>query len=496
MAFILSLDQGTTSSRSILFDHGGQLHGTAQSEFTQHFPEPGLVEHDATEIWETQLRTARQVLADTGTVPSDIAAIGITNQRETVVLWDRQTGEPIHRAIVWQDRRTAGFCEDLKAQGHSADIQARTGLVIDAYFSASKLRWLLDEVPGARKRAEAGELCFGTIDTWLIYQLTGKRLHITDASNASRTMLYNIHQKAWDPHLLDLFQVPEALLPEVQPSSALYGETEAHWLGEAIPVAGIGGDQQAALFGQACHRPGQAKNTYGTGCFMLMHTGQEPVRSNNQLLTTIAWTLNDRTEYALEGAVFVAGAAVQWLRDQLGFVESAPEIETLASQVPDNGGVYLVPAFAGLGAPHWDPYARGTLVGMTRGSNKAHIARAALESIAYQTRDVLTAMEADSGIQLTELRVDGGASMNDLLMQFQADLLGVPVVRSTVSETTALGAAYLAGLAVGYWSHQDEIADNWREAKRFEPAMDAETREKLVRGWEKAVQASRGWARE
>lgn len=495
MALILSLDQGTTSSRAILFDHAGTIQGTAQAEFTQHFPEPGWVEHDANEIWETQLRTAQDVLRQTGTTSRDIAALGITNQRETTLLWDRTTGAPLHPAIVWQDRRTAGFCDALTSAGHAPEIQQKTGLIIDAYFSGSKIRWLLDHLPGARARAEAGELCFGTMDSWLIYKLTGGKVHVTDVSNASRTLLFNIHDGEWDASLLDLFEIPSAILPEVKPSSCVYGETEAPLLGSAIPISGIGGDQQAALFGQACQAPGQAKNTYGTGCFMLMHTGTEPVQSSNRLLTTIAWKLGEQTEYALEGSVFVAGAAIQWLRDQLGFVQSASEIEALASEVKDNGGVYLVPAFAGLGAPHWDPYARGALIGLTRGSNKAHIARAALESIAYQTRDVLTAMEADSGIKLTELRVDGGASMNDLLMQFQADLLDVPVVRPAVSETTALGAAYLAGLAVGYWNHRDEIAANWQEAKRFEPCMQETERDRLIRGWKKAVASAQGWAK-
>ena len=494
MAVILSLDQGTTSSRAILFDQAGAIRGVAQEEFTQHFPQPGWVEHDANEIWETQLNTARQVLRETGTSPSEIAAIGITNQRETTVLWDRTTGQPISRAIVWQDRRTAGFCDELKAGGHAGEIKERTGLVLDAYFSGSKVRWILDHVPSARDRAKAGDLCFGTMDSWLIYKLTGGRRHVTDVSNASRTLLYNIGQSRWDATLLELFQVPAEVLPEVRSSSEIYGESEAAMLGGAIPIAGIAGDQQAALFGQACHRPGQAKNTYGTGCFMLMHTGTDPMHSQNDLLTTIAWQTGEAVEYALEGSVFVAGATVQWLRDELGFVRSAPEIEGLAAEVKDNGGVYLVPAFAGLGAPHWDPYARGAVVGLTRGSNKAHIARAALESIAYQTRDVLTAMEADSGIRLKELRVDGGASMNDLLMQFQADVLGVPVVRPAVAETTALGAAYLAGLAVGYWKHPDEIAANWRQDRRFEPAMSDETLQQLLRGWSKAVEAAKGWA--
>lgn len=494
MALILSLDQGTTSSRAILFDHAGTIQGTAQAEFTQHFPESAWVEHDANEIWETQRRTAQEVLANTDTAPSDVAAIGITNQRETTVLWDRATGEPVHHAIVWQDRRTAAFCDQFKAEGKAEEIQKRTGLVLDAYFSGSKLHWLLDHVSGARERAEAGELCFGTIDTWLIYKLTGGSVHVTDVSNASRTLLYNIHDGDWDPELLEMFQIPAGILPKVCSSSEIYGHSEAEILGESIPIAGIGGDQQAALFGQACHAPGQAKNTYGTGCFMLMNTGPEAQPSLNNLLTTVAWKIGDTTHYALEGSVFIAGAAIQWLRDQLGIIESAPEVEALAQEVDDNGGVYLVPAFAGLGAPHWDQYARGTLIGMTRGTNKAHIARAALEGIAYQVCEVLTAMEADSGIKLTELRVDGGASMNDLLMQFQADLLGVPVVRPAVAETTALGAAYLAGLAVGYWKHQDAIAENWQEAKRFQPDMDDDTRQRLLKGWKKAVEAAKGWA--
>ena len=494
MAFILALDQGTTSSRAILFDHAGDVQGTAQKEFTQHFPEPGRVEHDPKEIWETQLSTAREVLSEQQVSSKDIAAIGITNQRETVVLWDRVTGEPVTPAIVWQDRRTAGFCDGLTADGRAREIQDRTGLVIDAYFSASKLRWMLDHVPGARVRAESGELCFGTVDSWLIYNLTDKQRHVTDVSNASRTMLYNIHEGKWDATLLSLFQIPAGVLPEVCSSSEVYGHSASHWFEGSIPIAGIAGDQQAALFGQACHEPGQAKNTYGTGCFMLMNTGTRPQKSENQLLSTVAWQIGDQLEYALEGSVFIAGAAVQWLRDQLGFFESAYEIEALAATVEDNGGVYLVPAFAGLGAPHWDPYARGSLVGLTRGSNKAHIARAALESIAYQSRDVLTAMEADSDIHLTELRVDGGACQNDLLMQFQADLLDVPVIRPAVAETTALGAAYLAGLAVGYWKERSEVAQNWQEDKRFEPAMNEETRRRLLAGWEKAVQAAKGWA--
>ncbi len=493
MALILSLDQGTTSSRAILFDHSGSVQAMAQEEFTQHFPQPGWVEHDPEEIWETQLRTARAAMEKASIASTEIAAIGITNQRETTVLWERETGKPIAPAIVWQDRRTAAFCDELKAGGHARSIQDKTGLVLDAYFSGSKVRWLLNNVDGLRARAEAGEICFGTIDSWLIYKLTGGRCHVTDVSNASRTLLFNIHTLEWDAELLDIFSIPAALLPEARSSSEVYGESSSDLLGSSLPIAGIGGDQQAALFGQACHTAGQAKNTYGTGCFMLMHTGDQPIPSQNNLLTTIAWRRDQATEYALEGSVFVAGAAIQWLRDQLGFVESAPEIEALANEVDDNGGVFLVPAFAGLGAPHWDPYARGTLVGMTRGSNKAHIARAALESIAYQSYDVLKAMEADSGIQLTELRVDGGASMNNLLMQFQADLLGVPVVRPAVAETTALGAAYLAGLAVDYWSGPEDISANWQEDRRFEPQRTSEDMAPLLAGWRQAVEAAKGW---
>ncbi len=490
MPFILSLDQGTTSTRAIIFDHAGTSKAMAQQEFTQYFPEPGQVEHDAIEIWNSQLATAREVLGKAGLAASDIAAIGITNQRETTVVWDRATGEPIGKAIVWQDRRTAGFCDELKAQGHKETIQAKTGLVLDAYFSGSKVRWILDNVPGARARAEAGELCFGTIDSWLIYKLTNGRVHVTDVSNASRTLLFNINDLAWDPSLLELFNVPASMLPEVRGSSEVLGETTPDLLGSAIPIAGVGGDQQAALFGQACHAAGQAKNTYGTGCFMLMNTGEKPVFSQNNLLTTVAWKAQGKVNYALEGSVFIAGAAIQWLRDQLGIIRTAAEVETLAAEVPDNGGVYLVPAFSGLGAPHWDPYARGTLTGLTRGSGKAHIARATLESIAYQTRDVLNAMEADSGIKLTELRVDGGASMNNLLMQFQADVLGVPVVRPVVPETTALGAAYLAGLAVGYWQGQEDIANNWQEDRRFDPQMTPAQVEPLIAGWDKAIAAA------
>ena len=495
MPFILSLDQGTTSSRAIIFDHAGTVKAMAKQEFTQHFPEPGQVEHDATEIWTSQLETARKVLDKAGLSAGDIAAIGITNQRETTLVWNRRTGEPIGNAIVWQDRRTAVFCEELKSQGHLEAIRAKTGLVLDAYFSASKVRWILDHVDGAHARAEAGELCFGTVDSWLIYKLTNGQVHVTDVSNASRTLLFNINELCWDNSLLELFNVPAAMLPEVRASSEVYGDSAADLLGGAIPIAGIGGDQQAALFGQACHAAGQAKNTYGTGCFMLMNTGKDPVPSRNNLLTTVAWKdAKGIVNYALEGSVFIAGAAIQWLRDQLGIIQTAAEVETLAAEVPDNGGVYLVPAFAGLGAPHWDPYARGTLTGLTRGSSKAHIARAALESLAYQTREVLKAMEADSGITLTELRVDGGASMNDLLMQFQADVLGVPVVRPMVPETTALGAAYLAGLAVGFWHGQEDIATNWQQDRRFEPQMSTDEVEPLIAGWERAVAAAKAAA--
>ncbi len=485
---ILSLDQGTTSSRAIIFDDTGKPVAVVQEEFPQIFPQPGWVEHNALDIWESQLKVAREAIASANLSASDIAAIGITNQRETTVLWDRATGEPIGNAIVWQDRRTAEFCQDLVKAGHEGRIQEITGLVTDAYFSGSKLRWMLDNIEGARERAEAGELAFGTIDTWLVWKLTGGRHHLTDATNASRTMLCDIREVAWSDELLNLLNIPSAVLPEIRGSSEIYAETDPHLFGEAIPIAGIAGDQHAALFGQACHSPGMAKNTYGTGCFMLKNTGTEPVPSKNRLLTTIAWQINGVTEYALEGSIFIGGAVVQWLRDQLGIIQSAPEVEDLARQVEDNGGVYFVPAFAGLGAPHWDGFARGTITGLTRGSNKAHIARAALEGIAYQTNDVMDAMENDSGIKLTELRVDGGASMNDLLMQIQADVLGVPVIRSQVAETTALGAAYLAGLAVKVWSSQEEIASNWKESARFSPGKNqSELQSRLVH-WRKAIE--------
>ena len=492
--FVLALDQGTTSSRSILFDESGSVVAAAQMEFEQIFPQPGWVEHDAEEIWNTQLSTLRDVLEKSGAALSAIAGIGITNQRETIVLWDRKTGRPVCNAIVWQDRRTADYCASLaQNQTLAQKIQKRTGLVIDAYFSASKLKWILDRVPDARRRAEAGDLAAGTIDSWLVWNLTAGKCHLTDPSNASRTMLCRIDRAKWDPELLSEFEIPAALLPDITSSCEVYGATDAALLGAEIPIAGIAGDQQAALFGQACHRSGMAKNTYGTGCFLLMHTGAEQVVSSHQLLTTIAWKLGETIEYALEGSVFIGGAVVQWLRDQLGIVGSAQEIEALAAQVPGSGGIVFVPAFAGLGAPHWDGFARGSIFGLTRGSSKAHLARAALEAIALQSMELLEAMEADSGIKLEELRVDGGASHNDLLMQIQADLLGVPVVRSTVAETTALGAAYLAGLATGLWSGREEIAANWREGKRYYPGPNEAEFSDLKKNWRKAVNRSKAW---
>ncbi len=493
MPYVLALDQGTTSSRAIVFDHAGAVRAVAQREFEQIFPRPGWVEHDAREIWSSQAGVAAEALARAGLSAADVAAIGITNQRETTVVWDRATGEPVYHAIVWQDRRTAGYCDQLKADGKADLFRRKTGLVLDAYFSGTKLRWILDNVEGARARAEAGELAFGTIDTWLVWQLTGGRRHVTDVSNASRTLLLNIHTGDWDDELLGVLGVPRAVLPQVRASSEVYGETTGDPFERPIPIAGIAGDQQAALFGQVCTRPGMVKNTYGTGCFMLMNTGTEPVASRNNLLTTVAWKIGGQLHYALEGSIFIAGAVVQWLRDGLGLIGSSAEVEALARQVEDNGGVYLVPAFVGLGAPHWDAYARGAVVGLTRGSTKAHLARAALESIAYQTADVIHAMEADAGIRLAELRVDGGATANDLLMQFQADLLGVPVVRPTVPETTALGAAYLAGLATGFWKDLDEIAEQWQIDRTFTPAMDRPQAEALLRRWSKALDRAKAW---
>ena len=491
MKYILALDQGTTSSRAIIFDHAGSIKAAAQKEFPQIFPQPGWVEHNPDDIWSTQASVASEALANANLTADDIAAIGITNQRETTVVWNRKTGRPICNAIVWQDRRTAAMCDRLKADGLHRLIRRKTGLVLDAYFSATKLQWILRHVKGAREKAKAGELAFGTVDSWLVSNLTGGKRHVTDASNASRTMLLDLKTGEWDEELLDIFGVPRAVLPEVRSSCEVYGETSL--FGRPTPIAGIAGDQQAALFGQVCNRPGMVKNTYGTGCFMLMNTGIKPIASKNNLLTTIAWRIGNRIEYALEGSIFIAGAVVQWLRDGLGIIKSSAEIEALASHVPDNGGVYLVPAFAGLGAPHWDQYARGVIAGITRGTKAAHIARAALEGIACQVMDVLKAMQADAGIRLKELRVDGGACSNNLLMQFQSDLLGVPVVRPKVSETTALGAAYLAGLAVGYWRDQSEVASQWQVDRRFAPAMTGPIRKKLCAGWVKALARAKSW---
>jgi glycerol kinase len=491
MKYILALDQGTTSSRAIVFDRHGSIVATAQQEFRQIFPKPGWVEHDPQEIWASQSNVAAQAILKAGLTATDIAAIGITNQRETTVVWDRATGQPICNAIVWQDRRTAPICDRLKARGFAPKIRKKTGLVVDAYFSGTKLQWIVEHVAGAKARARAVELAFGTVDSWLVWNLTGGQRHVTDPSNASRTMLFNIHTGDWDDELLRLFGVPRAILPEVRSSSEVYGETTL--FGGAIPIAGIAGDQQAALFGQACTRPGMVKNTYGTGCFMLMHTGEKSIASKNNLLTTVAWRIGDRTEYALEGSIFIAGAVVQWLRDGLRIISSSGEIESLAAQVPDNGGVYFVPAFAGLGAPHWDQYARGTVLGLTRGTTRAHLARAALEGIAYQVSDVVRSMEKDAKIRLKELRVDGGACANNLLMQFQADLLGVPVVRPRVAETTALGAACLAGLAVGFWMDQREIAAQWQADRRFVPAVKSSLREKLLAGWNRALGRAKRW---
>ena len=491
MKYILALDQGTTSSRAILFNHDGGIVATAQKEFGQIFPKPGWVEHDAQEIWATQAGVASEVLHKAHATAADVAAIGITNQRETTVVWDRKTGKPICNAIVWQDRRTASICDKLRAQKLDKRIQRKTGLVVDAYFSATKVQWILQNVKGAKARAAKGELAFGTIDSWLLWNLTGGKVHATDVSNASRTMLYDIRKGTWDDELLKIFGVPRSMLPEVRDSSGEFGTTSL--LGGSIPIAGIAGDQQSALFGQICTKPGMVKNTYGTGCFMLMNTGTQPITSKNKLLTTVAWRINGRTEYALEGSVFIAGAAIQWLRDGLGIIRQSADVETLAASVPDTGGVYLVPAFAGLGAPHWDAYARGTLVGMTRGTTAAHIARAALEGIALQVMDILKAMEADAGIKLKELRVDGGASVNNLLMQLQCDLLGVPVVRPKVNETTALGAACLAGLAVGYWKNLADIAKHWQVDRRFKPAMKAAARTQITHGWNRALGRAKGW---
>lgn len=492
--FILALDQGTTSSRAIVFNHKGEIVSTAQKEFKQIYPKAGWVEHDGKEIWSTQAGVATEAITSAELDGSNIAGIGITNQRETTLIWDRETGKPVYNAIVWQDRRTSDFCDQLKKSGHAGMIQEKTGLVIDSYFSGTKIKWILDNVDGARERAENGELAFGTMDTWLIWNFTNGATHVTDVTNASRTMIFNINDMEWDQELLELLDIPESLLPEVKSSSEVYAKTNSTVLNAEVPIAGIAGDQQAALFGQRCIESGMVKNTYGTGCFMMMNTGEKPIKSKNNLLTTVAWEIDGRVEYALEGSIFIAGAVVQWLRDELGLIRESADVEKLAKSVDDNDGVYLVPAFAGLGAPHWDQHARGTIVGLTRGSNSGHIARAALEGIAYQAMDVLKAMQSDSEIDIKELRVDGGATANNLLMQFQADILQAPVIRPKILETTALGAAYLAGLAVGYWESHEEINEQWQEDKRFDPQMDKEKASKLITGWKKALKAASAWS--
>ena len=494
--YIMALDAGTTSNRCILFDKDAQVCGLAQKEFTQYFPKPGWVEHDAVEIFTTQLEVARRAMANAGAEAGDIAAIGITNQRETTLVWDRITGEPVCRAIVWQCRRTSEYCDRLKDRGLTDWFRQKTGLVIDAYFSGTKLRWILENVPGARERAERGELLFGTVETWLIWKLTAGKSHVTDYSNASRTMLFNINTLTWDDEILELLNIPRQMLPEVRPSSEIYGYAHPQFFGAPIPIAGAAGDQQAALFGQACFAPGEAKNTYGTGCFLLMNTGEKPVFSRNGLVTTIAWGVDGKVEYALEGSVFVAGAAIQWLRDELKFIDSSADSEYMARKVEDTNGCYVVPAFTGLGAPHWDQYARGTIVGLTRGCNKYHIIRATLDSLCYQTCDVLRAMEADSGICLSALKVDGGASANNYLMQTQADLIGGQVLRPSCVETTAMGAAYLAGLAVGYWKSKDAIRDHWAVDRSFAPGIDEAQRACRLKGWNRALRCARSWAME
>lgn len=492
--YILALDQGTTSSRSMVFDKQGNIISVAQKEFKQLFPQPGWVEHDPNEIWSTQFGTMAEAVAKAHINMKQIAAIGITNQRETTVVWNRHTGQPIYNAIVWQDRRTAAYCDTIVQTGHALSVTQKTGLIIDAYFSGTKLKWILDNVPGAREQAAKGDLAFGTIDTWLTWKLTNGEVHVTDVSNASRTMLFNINTLEWDKDLLALMDIPASLLPEVKPSSKIYGVTGNVIPDSRIPIAGIAGDQQAALFGQQCTQPGMVKNTYGTGCFMLMNTGEKPILSSNNLLTTIAWQVDGKTQYALEGSVFIAGAVVQWLRDELKIIRTSAEVEALAAQVQDTDGVYMVPAFAGLGAPHWNQYARGSIFGITRGTSNAHIARAALDSIAYQVADVLKAMEADAGIHIKELRVDGGATINNQLMQFQSDILNTKVVRPQITETTALGAAYLAGLAVGYWKNVQEIQEQWQVDRSFTPAMEEAKRNELLSGWQRAVKAAISWA--
>ncbi len=494
--YVMALDAGTTSNRCILFDHEGNICSVAQKEFSQYFPKPGWVEHDADEIWSTQLGVAVEAMSKIGATAADIAALGITNQRETSIVWDKETGVPIHHAIVWQCRRTAEYCDSLKARGLTETFRQKTGLVIDAYFSATKIKWLLDNVPGAREKAEAGQLLFGTVETWLIWKLTKGAVHVTDYTNASRTMLFNINTLQWDDDILRELDIPKSMLPRVAASSEIYGKSAPEFLGGEIPIAGAAGDQQAALFGQTCFRRGEVKNTYGTGGFLLMNTGEKPVFSDNGLVTTIAWGVDGKVTYALEGSIFVAGAAIQWLRDEMHLIDSAPDTEWIAGRVKDTNGCYVVPAFTGLGAPYWDQYARGCIVGITRGVNKYHIVRATLESLAYQTNDVIRAMEADSGIQLAGLKVDGGASANNFLMQYQADVIGQQVLRPQCIETTAMGAAYLAGLAVGFWGNTDEIRQNWKTDRVFEPQMEADERERRIAGWEKAVRYSFGWAKE
>ncbi len=492
--FILALDQGTTSSRALIIDRKGKIRSQAQKEFTQVFPKPGWVEHDPLEIWSSQVAVAAEAMSKLGIDGSNLAGIGITNQRETTIVWDKRTGEPVYNAIVWQDRRTSEYCDELKIAKHDITIRIKTGLIVDAYFSGTKVKWILDNVVGARELAEQGHLAFGTVDTWLVWKFTGGKTHVTDVSNASRTMLFNIHKLTWDNELLSLFDIPKSILPTVASSSEVYGHTSPSVFAMQVPISGIAGDQQAALFGQMCVNDGMVKSTYGTGCFILANTGSKPFESKNQMLTTIAWKIGNQTTYALEGSVFVAGAVVQWLRDGLGIINSSAEIETLASQVYDSGDVFFVPSFTGLGAPHWDQYARGTIVGMTRGTTKAHIARAALEAIGFQTAEVITAMERDSGIAISEIRVDGGASANNLLMQFQSNILNKPVIRPQIVETTALGAAYLAGLATGFWSNIEEIKQQWQPQRRFEPQMDVKTSESLLNRWHEAVIRSKGWA--
>ncbi|MDF2888088.1 MAG: glpK [Lacrimispora sp.] len=494
--YVMALDSGTTSNRCILFNEKGEMCSVAQKEFTQYFPKPGWVEHDANEIWSSQLGVAVEAMSKIGASSEDIAAIGITNQRETTIVWDKATGEPVYHAIVWQCRRTSEYCDTLKEKGLTDSFRQKTGLIIDAYFSGTKLKWILDNVEGVRERAEAGELLFGTVETWLIWKLTKGRVHVTDYSNASRTMLFNIQELKWDQDILKELNIPECMLPEAKPSSCVYGESDSQYFGGSIPIGGAAGDQQSALFGQTCFTAGEAKNTYGTGCFLLMNTGEKPVYSKNGLVTTIAWGLDGKVNYALEGSIFVAGAAIQWLRDEMKLVDSSQDSEYMARKVKDTNGCYVVPAFTGLGAPHWDQYARGTIVGITRGVNKYHIIRATLESLAFQVNDVISAMQADSGITLSTLKVDGGASANNFLMQFQSDIMGAPVHRPVCVETTAMGAAYLAGLAVGYWDSKESVVKNWEIDKIFSPEMAESEREELISGWNKAVKCSYGWAKD